>query len=78
MTPVVLFSQAAWSIICGMAAYGERHGRSKLTREKVDKILEIREEQRVSLAKLAAMFQVSKSTVRDIANYRIWVSRGVE
>ena len=78
---VVRFTSNAWSIICTMRttkAFGEAHGRAKLTRTQVDKILELREEQRVSLAKLAARFGVAIRTVRDITEYRNWVSRGVE
>lgn len=50
---------------------GETHHRAKLTDEQVDRMRELHEEQGVGYRTLAKMFDVSKSTARDICTYRI-------
>jgi len=50
---------------------GETHHRAKLSDDQVDRMRELHEEQGVGYRTLAKMFDVSKSTARDICQYKI-------
>lgn len=49
---------------------GETHHRAKLTDAQVDEMRDLHEDDGVGYRTLAKRFNVSKSTVRDICNYR--------
>lgn len=46
--------------------------KTKLTIEKVKKIMELRESKNLSYDKLAEMFDISSSTIADIVRKRTW------
>lgn len=48
---------------------GETHHRAKLTDIEVDKIRDLHEDDGLGYRTLARMFDVSKSTIRDICRY---------
>ena len=52
--------------------YGEKNGLSKLTRFKVDEILELYKESGCTQQALADEFNVSRSTISHITTGRIW------
>lgn len=53
-------------------ARGERHGNSKLSAEEVREIRRLRQKERMSLQDLAEKFGVSRPTISEIANRKIW------
>lgn len=49
---------------------GQGHQFAKLTDEQVDRIRDLHEEHNLSYTQLAAMYQVSKSVIAGICQYR--------
>lgn len=49
---------------------GQGHQFAKLTDEQVDRIRDLHEEHNLSYSQLAAMYQVSKSVIAGICQYR--------
>lgn len=49
---------------------GEDHHNARLTNEQVDRIRELHEDFDLTYTQLAAMYNVSKSNIRDICQYR--------
>lgn len=54
------------------APNGERHGHAKLTREKVTEIRSRFLAYVMSYERLARIYGVKASTVRDVVNFRTW------
>lgn len=48
---------------------GESHQNAKLSNAEVDRMRDLREEEKWSYERLAALFQVPKATVQKICNY---------
>lgn len=57
---------------------GEDHQRAKLTNAEVDRILWLHEEEEWGYRRLAATFNVSKRTIRDICSYRRRLQHAVD
>ena len=56
----------------GMRHIGESHPMAKLKRLHVDWILELHEDHKISMGRLAKMFGVSKTQIFNIVTYRNW------
>lgn len=50
---------------------GEDHQRAKLTDAEVDQMRRMHEVDKIGYRRLAAIFEVGKTTVRDICNYKL-------
>ncbi len=51
-------------------AIGEDHRNAKLTNEQIDRIRDLREEHGMKYSQLAEMYQVSKSMIAGVCQYR--------
>jgi len=56
----------------GNHAFGERHGKSKLTKEQVLKIRDLHDNEDMSCWSLGKQFGINSKSVRDIVNRKNW------
>ena len=56
----------------GNHAFGERHGRSKLTKEQVLQIRDLHDNRQMSCWSLGKQFGVNSKSIRDIVNRKNW------